>query len=57
MIVFWMKNQLVSNSNCNTNTVNLESLQKVEGMTNNVGLTFNVGDAMPRFTISIEQAY
>ena len=52
-----MKNQLVSNSNCNTNTVNLESLQKVEGMTNNVGLTFNVGDAMPRFTISIEQAY
>ena len=27
----------------------------LRGMTNNVGLTFSVGDAIPRFTISIEQ--
>ena len=27
----------------------------LQGMTNNVGLTFGVGDIIPRFTISIEQ--
>jgi hypothetical protein len=27
----------------------------LQGMTNNVGLTINVGDIVPRFTISIEQ--
>ena len=26
-----------------------------QGMTNNVGLTFSVGDIVPQFTISIEQ--
>ena len=29
--------------------------KKLQGMTNNVGLTFSVGDTIPRFTISIEQ--
>jgi hypothetical protein len=29
--------------------------KKIQGMTNNVGLTFSVGDTMAGFTISIEQ--
>jgi hypothetical protein len=29
--------------------------KKLQGMTNNVGLTFNVGDTLPWFMISIEQ--
>ena len=27
----------------------------LQGMTDNVGLTFSVGDTIPQFTISIEQ--
>ena len=55
MIEIWKKNHLVSDSFCNT--VNLQSPpnKKLQGMTNNVGLTFSVGDTIPRFTISIEQ--
>jgi hypothetical protein len=29
--------------------------KNLQGITNNVGLTFNVGDTLPRFMISIEQ--
>ena len=29
--------------------------KKLQGMTNNVGLTFSVGDVIPWFRISIEQ--
>ena len=53
MIEIWMKNHLVSDSNCNP--VNLSSPKKSQGMANSVGLTFNVGDTIPRFRISIEQ--
>ena len=53
MIEIWMKKHLVSNSNCNT--VNLESLKILQGMTNNVGLAFSVGDTIPQFTICIKQ--
>ena len=52
MIEIWMKIHLVSDNN--RNTVNLYPPQKNQGMTNNVGLTFSVGDTIPRFTISIE---
>jgi hypothetical protein len=52
MINIWMRNHLVSDIDCKT--INLLS-QKLQGMTNNVGLTFSVGDTIPRFTISIEQ--
>ena len=32
------------------------NLQKIyKGMTNNVGLTYSVGDTIPQFTISIEK--
>ena len=53
MIEIWMKIHLVSDSNCNT--LNPYSPKILQGMTNNVGLTFSVGDTIPRFTISIEQ--
>ena len=39
----------------NWQTVNLLSPKDSQGMTNNVGLTFSVGDTTPQFTISIEQ--
>jgi hypothetical protein len=42
MIEIWMKDHFVSNSNCNT--VNLYSPEKLQGMKNNVGLVFSVGD-------------
>jgi hypothetical protein len=48
-----MRNHLVSDNDCNT--INLLSPKKLQGMTNNVGLTFSVGDTIPRYTISIEQ--
>jgi hypothetical protein len=49
-----MKNRWVSDSNCNI--ANLRLPQKLlQGMTNNVGLAFIVGDTTPQFTISIEQ--
>jgi hypothetical protein len=49
-----MKEHLVSD--INYNIVNLSSTQKnLQGMTNDGGLTFSVGDTIPWFTISIEQ--
>ena len=47
-IDIWMRNQLVSDSFCNTQIF-------LQRMTNNVGLAFSVGDTTPRFTMSIEQ--
>ena len=44
----WMKDYLVSDSNCNTP-------QNLQGMTNTIGLMFSVGDTILQFTISIEQ--
>ena len=44
MIEIWIKNHLVSGSDCNT--VNLESPKNLQGMTNNVGLTLSVGDTL-----------
>ena len=41
MIEIWMQNQLIIDSNCNT--ANLYS-KKLQGMTNNIGLTFSVSD-------------
>ena len=52
MIEIWMKIHLVSDNN--RNTLNLYPPKKNQGMTNNVGLTFSVGDTIPQFTISIE---
>ena len=37
-----MKNILIGANNCNI--VKLQSPKKLQGMTNNVGLTFSVGD-------------
>ena len=45
MIEIWIKIHLVSDNNCNT--VDLEYPKKLQGMTNNVGLTFCVGDSVP----------
>ena len=56
VIEIWLKNHLVSDSNCNTVKLCM-ILQKIwQGMTNNVvGLTFSVGDTTLRFTVLIEQ--
>jgi lipoprotein signal peptidase len=51
MIEIWMEKQLVSDTNCN-NIIPQFFLQE---MTNNVGLTFSVGDTQPSFTNSSEQ--
>jgi hypothetical protein len=48
-----MKNHLVSDSNCNI--VDLLSQKNLQGMTNNVGLAFSVGDIIMQFIISVEQ--
>ena len=53
MIEIWMKNHLVSDKNCNIVVYNPP--QNLQGMTNDVGLKFCVGDTTPRFTISMEQ--
>ena len=54
MIGIWMKNHLWNDSDCNI--INLQSAHKsLQGMINNAGLTFSVGDTTPWFTISIEQ--
>ena len=52
IIQIWMKNHLVTDSDCNT--VNLQSPQNLQGMTFNVGLTFGVGDTTlsPTFNLS-----
>ena len=49
MFDIWVKRHSVSDSDCNTANLQLE------GMTNNVGLTFSDGDVIPRIKISIEQ--
>ena len=48
-----MEIHLVSDNNCNIG--NLYSQKQLKGMTNNVGLTFGVGDTIPWITIGIEQ--
>ena len=52
MIEIQMKNHLVNDCNCNT--INLQSTQKIQGFTNNAGLKFSVGDTILRFTVSID---
>ena len=54
MIEIWIRNHLGSDGNCNI--VNLYCPQKnSQEVTNDVGLTFSVGDTTPQFTISIGQ--
>ena len=53
MIEIWMKNHLVSDKICNIVVYNPP--QNLQGMTNDVGLKFCVGDTTPQFTISMEQ--
>ena len=59
MFEVWKENHLVSDSNCNI--VNPKSMiiynppKKNQGMINNVGLAFSVGNTTLQFTISIEQ--
>jgi hypothetical protein len=55
IIEVWMKNRLVNGNNCNT--IDLVSPKNWQGMTNNVGLAFSVGDSTLYcgLTISIEQ--
>ena len=53
LLKFGWKKHLVSDSNCNT--FNLLPPNVLQGMTNNVGLAFSVGDTIPWFTISMEQ--
>ena len=48
-----MKNHLVSASTLQH--YKPISPQNLQGMTNHVGLTFNVGDTVLRFTVSVEQ--
>jgi hypothetical protein len=47
MTVFWMKNHLVSDSNCNT--VNYSPPKKLQGTTNNVGLTISINNRVIGF--------
>ena len=49
-----MKNHLVSDSNCKHYKAIIPQIF-TRYMTTTVTLTFNVGDTIPRFTISIEQ--
>ena len=53
MIEIWMKHQLVSESNCNT--VTLESPPKLQGMTNNVRLYLLLVALHWGFRLVIEQ--
>jgi hypothetical protein len=53
MIEVWMDNRLVSGGDCNI--VNLRSPVNLQGMTNNVGLPFRVGDSIRQCTINIEE--
>ena len=56
MTEIWMKNHLVSIiflQHCKPITPPKKFF--LQGMTNNVGLTFSVGDTLPQFTISTEQ--
>ena len=49
----WMEIHSASDNNCNVVNLKIPNIF-LQGMTNNVGLTFNVGDTILRFTISIE---
>ena len=51
-IIHWWNNLVSDNI---YNNVNLQSPKTLQGMTNNVRLTFSVGDTTLWFTISIEQ--
>ena len=53
MMEIWMENQLVSDRNCNTIYI-YNPPKTLQGMTNNVGLAFSVGDTIQQFTLSIE---
>ena len=53
MIEFWMENHMGSNIDYNIVNPYPPPKKKVQGMTNNVGLKFSVGDTIPQFTISI----
>ena len=47
-----IENHLASDNNCNT--IIYDPSKDLQGMRNNIGLTFSVGDTIPRFTFSIE---
>jgi hypothetical protein len=53
MIDIRIENQSASDSNCNT--IIYDPPKSSQGMRNNVGLTFSVGDPTPQFTFDIEQ--
>jgi hypothetical protein len=53
MIGIWMENHFVSDSNCII--IIYHPPESLQGITNNVELTFSVGDTIPWFTIRIEQ--
>ena len=50
VIEIWMKGHLVSENNYNT--VDLQSLKHLQGLTNKVGLTFTVGDTGLKLVLS-----
>ena len=54
MIEFWMEHHLVSDSKLQhyQSTISLKYVQEI---TNNVKMTFSVGDTIWRFTINMEQ--
>ena len=54
MVEIWMKNHLVSDSNLQ-HCKSIIPPKKLQGLANNVGLAFSIGDNTPQFTISIEQ--
>ena len=49
-----MDEKSLGNDN-NCNTIILQTLKILQGMTKNVELSFNVDDTIPCFTISIQQ--
>ena len=51
MTGIWMRHHLESDSNCNIVIDNPP--KNIQGLTNNVGLRFTVGDTLLRFTISV----
>jgi hypothetical protein len=53
--VIQMKNRLVSGSHCNIYIYNPPI--KVQGIANNVGLTFSVGDTTLRFTTTLNKMF
>jgi hypothetical protein len=55
MIEIWMNNHLVQQLTVIATLEIYSPLENLQGMINIVGLTFSVGDTMPRFTNSIEQ--